>query len=304
MDAYLQVNNRRQSFRSTYRSNAVCLIALAFLSFAGCNADSTFGPTQPVDLEAAERSVFSQFGEDGVIEKIFEVIKPGPKFAVEFGAHDGLKNSNMRNLIVNHDWGSFQIEGDADRAKKLAQTYKDYSKVRTKQAWIWPGNIEILFEEGGVPKDLDLLVIDIDSNDYYVWRAIHEFRPKVVMIETNMFFPPPELMVIDFHPMNYWDNTYYVGASMQSMVNLGKKKGYELLYQMTSGPNVFFVAKEYFDQFGIKDNSPETIYRERGPAHMNRQQVKWGRNGVPWPKGKATLKWTNLEIEKKFRFNR
>ena len=90
------------------------------------------------------------------------------------------------------------------------------------------GNIEILFEEAGVPKDLDLLVSDsdIDSNDYYVWRAIHDFRPKVVM---NAFFPPPQLMVIDYHPMNYWDGTYYIGASIQSLYELGKKKGYELI---------------------------------------------------------------------------
>ena len=148
-----------------------------------------------VDLRAAERSVFSQFGEDGVIEKIFEIIEPGPKFAIEFGAHNGVTNSNMRNLVVNHGWSTLQIEGDPKRAAELAAAYKDYPTTKTLQAWIWPGNVELLFEENGVPKDLDLLVIDIDSNDYYVWRAIRDFRPKVVMIETNRHFPPPQLMV-------------------------------------------------------------------------------------------------------------
>jgi hypothetical protein len=287
--------------RRAYRLLPPSLALLLLISISACG-DS--GPSKPVDLESAERIVFSQFGEDGVIKKIFEVIEPGPKFAVEFGAHNGINNSNMRNLVVNHGWGSFQIEGDAARARQLADNYREYPKVTTQNAWVWPGNIEILFEEAGVPKDLDLLVIDIDSNDYYVWRAIHDYRPKVVMIETNMFFPPPELMVIDFHPMNYWDQTYYIGASMQSMVNLGKKKGYELLYQMKGGPNVFFVAKEYFDLFGIKDNSAEAIYRARPPELMKRKLANWGRNGVPWPEDKANLTWENLVIEKKFLFNR
>jgi hypothetical protein len=58
--------------------------------------------------------------------------------------------------------------------------------------WVYPGNVEILFEEAGVPGDLDLLVIDIDSNDYYIWKVIHNFRSKVVMIEINPYFPPPQ----------------------------------------------------------------------------------------------------------------
>ncbi len=257
-----------------------------------------------IDLRAAEKSVFSQFGEDGVIEKIFEVIEPGPKFAVEFGAHNGIANSNMRNLVVNHGWSTFQIEGDRGRAADLAQNYRDYPSTKTLQAWVWPGNIEILFEENGVPEDLDLLVIDIDSNDYYVWRVIHDFRPKVVMIESNSFFPPPQRMVIDFHPMNYWDGTYYIGASLQSLYELAKKKGYELIYQMRAGPNALFVDQKYFARFGIEDNSPEKVFVPLPPRVANGPDAKQGRGGVPWPKGKDKLVWKNLEIEKKFLYNR
>jgi hypothetical protein len=276
---------------------------LAVFTLAACSVRADEAPAR-VDLRAAERSVFSQFGEDGVVEKIFEVIEPGPKFAVEFGAYDGVNNSNMRNLVVNHGWSSFQIEGDPKRAADLARNYKDYPGTRSINAWVWPGNIEILFEENGVPRDLDFMVVDIDSNDYYVWRAIHDFRPKVVMIEMNLSFPPPQKMVVDYHPMNYWDQTYYHGASLQSLYELGKKKGYELIYQMSYGPNVFFVLEEYFDRFGIEDNSPEALYRPLPKKALEGQNVKWGRNGVPWPEGKETLTWDNLVIEKKFLFDR
>ena len=98
----------------------------------------------PVDLEAAERSVFSQFGEDGVIEKIFEIIEPGPKFCIEFGAHDGIKNSNMRNLVVNHGWASYQIEGNPKRAAQLAKNYAAYPKVKTEQARVYREVLEAM----------------------------------------------------------------------------------------------------------------------------------------------------------------
>lgn len=287
----------------TLAGRLAALVSGLLVACLACTAGEPV-PVEPVDLAAAERSVFSQYGEDGVIERIFEVIEPGPKFAVEFGAHDGVTNSNMRNLVVNHGWSTFQIEGDPGRAAKLRQNYTAYPTTRTLEAWVWPGNIEILFDENGVPTDLDLLVIDIDTNDYYIWRAIHEFRPKVVMIEANFAFPPPSRAVIDFHPMNYWDRTYYSGASIQSLYELGRRKGYEMLYQMTAGPNLLFVAEEYFPAFGVRDNSPAAIYRRPPPIAFARKEWKWGRDGVPWPPGKEKLVWEKIEIEKRFIYGR
>ena len=178
------------------------LVLLGWLALiaGGCNAQP-----EPIDLRSAERKVYSQFGEDGVIEKLFERITPTRKYCVEFGASDGIRGSNVRKLIVDEGWSGLQIEGDPLRAKRLFENYRAYPRAKTLHAWVWPGNVEILFEENGVPEDLDFLVIDIDSNDYYVWRAIHQFRPKVVMIEVNSMFAPPKKAVIDFHPMNYWD---------------------------------------------------------------------------------------------------
>lgn len=214
-----------------------------------------------VSLEQYEKSVFSQNGEDGVIEKIFEIIKPTSRYAVEFGASDGVLGSNTRNLIVNHGWSALMIEGDEKLAEKMRQNYADNPRVRCIQAWVYPGNIEILFEENGVPSDLDLLSIDIDSNDYYVWKVIHNFHPKVVLIEYNASYPPPLKRVIEFHPMNFSDYSDYFGASIQSLYELGKKKGYELIYVEKEGVNLFFVDKKYYDLFGLTDNSPAKMYR-------------------------------------------
>ena len=258
--------------------------AVALLCLCACSPER-----EAIDLDAYERKGFSQFGEEGVLEKIFEIIPPTARYAVEFGAVDGLENSNTRNLIAKKGWGSLQIEGDPRKSAALKRLYRDNPKVTAMEAWVFPGNIEILFEEAGVPEDFDLLVIDIDSNDYYVWKAIHDFRPKVVMLEANKSFPPPQLAVVDFHPMNYWDRTQYHGASLQSMYKLGKQKGYELVHAMRKGPNIILVDKIYYDRFGIEDNSPITMWH---PALRGNPLVQ--------PRGRKKLRINAFEIEKKW----
>jgi hypothetical protein len=249
----------------------------------------------PTRLQDYARNMFSKFGEDGVIERIFEVIGSGPCFAVEFGAADGIRSSNTRNLIINHGWSALLIEGKAEEAQKLHQNYGEVSRVTTLQAVVFPGNVEILLEENGVPKDLDLLVIDIDSNDYYVWRVIHEFRPRVVMIEINPLFPPPAKAVIDFHPMNFWDRSAYFGASFQSMYELGKRKGYEAVY-CTPESNLIFVDSGYYPALGIESNDPEVLWV--GPAEGG--AAKYGTCELELSLGEPHLDVGPIRIEKKF----
>jgi len=214
----------------------------------------------PGDLSKCERRVFSQNGEDGVIEKVFEVIQPTSRFAIEFGAGDGVKMSNMRNLILNHGWRSLMIEGDHALAASCQQTYRGTPGVTCLEHWVYPGNVEFLFEENGVPQDLDLLVIDIDGFDYWVWKVIYEYRPKLVMIEINGTFAPPIKAIVEYNPFLYWDGSFYHGASLQSMYELGKRKGYELVYVEKQGANAFFVDRKYYPRFGLKDNSPARLY--------------------------------------------
>jgi hypothetical protein len=253
---------------------------------------------EEIDLSKYERSVYSQSGEDGVIEKIFDVIAPTHKYAVEFGASDGITNNNMRRLVLEEGWGGLQIEGNRKLVRKLEKSYAEHPQVKTLRAWVYPGNIEILFEENGVPVDFDYLVIDIDSNDYYVWRAIQQFRPKVVQIEYNAAFPPPKLAVVDFHPMNYWDATDYAGASIQSYYELGKRKGYELVYGNQAGVNLFFVDAKYFPLFGIEDNSPKRFYRPPQFGLESGGRAPNGRGAPPY-ESKPELTIRGFKIKKR-----
>jgi hypothetical protein len=265
-----------------------------------------------IDFLKYETSAFSQGGEDGVLEKIFSTIDPTQHYVVEFGCSDGVTYSSSRNLIVNHGWSGLLMDGDHDAIEKARKAYEKYPRAKIVEAWIYPGNVETLFEQHGVPTDLDLLVIDIDSNDYYVWRVIHEFRPKVVEIEFNASFPPPQKAVVQFHPLNYWDHSDYYGASIQSLYELGKKKGYELVYCTKGGLNLFFVDKQYYARFGIRDNSPAKLYRpplygvgKGGRAPNGRGHPPWdtwedekdGQRTKPYLKD---LTWKEISIPKKF----
>lgn len=253
---------------------------------------------ETVQLASFERQVYSQGGEDGVIEKIFELIEPTQRYAVEFGAGDGLHGSNVRRLY-EQGWRGLQIEGNPTAFKLLEENTKMFPGVVNLNAWIWPGNIEHLFEMVGVPPDLDFLVIDIDSNDYWIWKVIHDFRPKLVQIEYNAAFAPPESAVVRYHPMNHPDSTDYYGASIQALYDLGKKKGYELVHASSNGVNLFFVEEQYFARFGIEDNSPAAFYQAPQFGYQ-----KGGRapNGRGWQRSetKGPLVYQGGEINKVF----
>ena len=262
-------------------------LALRVLPAASDNcrkaADATRDRTEPLpelELRKYERSVFSQFGEDGVIERLLALIEPSSKYAVEFGASEGIALSNVRNLLVNRGWSGLMIEGDDQRAGRLAENYRTMPQVQTRSAYVFPGNVETLFDHAGVPKDLDVLSIDIDSNDYYVWRAIHDYRPKIVVIEYNPGYPPPSRAVVAFHPFNHWDGSDYYGASIQAMYELGREKGYELVHVESSGANLFFVDRPYFERLGIRDNSPARMYR---PPQYGLTCGGRAPNGRGWP---------------------
>lgn len=215
----------------------------------------------PIDFDALERSLYAQGAEEAMLERIFERIEPSTRFCVDIGASDGLRNSNTALLLRERGWRGVLIEGSSYRFGRLREHWGGVDGVRIVQAMVRSDDVEARLCEAGVPGEFDLLSIDIDGNDYWVWRAIERFRPKVVVIEYNPYYEPPRRWVMKENPAHEWDGSTYYGASLQSLHGLGKRKGYELLCCDRQGNNAFFVERRYFERFGIADNSPQVLYR-------------------------------------------
>lgn len=197
---------------------------------------------------------FSQHGEDGIIEKILEILPEKDRYCVEFGAWDGIAMSNTRNLIINKGYSAVLIEGDSAKFEELKRNYAENPNVITMNRFVGFGeddNLDQILKDTPVPVDFDFLSIDIDGNDYHVWKAIKKYRPKVVCIEFNHTIPTE----VEF--VQQPDHSINQGASLLSLVKLGKEKGYELV--ATTLVNAFFVRKELFPLFEIEDNRPETL---------------------------------------------
>jgi hypothetical protein len=196
----------------------------------------------------------SQTGEDGIIEKVLEVIGDTTKWCVEFGAWDGKYFSNTYKLIQDRGYSAVLIEGEADRYHDLVKTFSGNNRVIPMHAFVGFGNddnLDKLLSTTGIPEDFDLLSIDIDGNDYHVWKSTIVYRPKVVVIEYNPTIPS----AVEF--VQPADMNINQGSSILSLYNLGKEKGYELV--SATDLNCIFVDRRYFEKFGIEDNSVSAL---------------------------------------------
>lgn len=207
-------------------------------------------------LQQYRKNITSQSGEDGVIEKIFEIMGAGNKWCVEFGAWDGKHFSNSWNLINNHDWKGVLIEGNPDRHKELTQNYADNPNViafnRLVDMAAGENSLDSILGQTPIPKDFDFLCIDIDGCDWQIWKSLAEYTPRLVSIEFNPTIPN------NVHFVQDDDMSVAHGSSLRAMVELGKEKGYELV--ATTLYNGFFVRSEDFEKFGIADNSIDAIH--------------------------------------------
>ena len=241
------------------------------------------------DINLHEKKIYSQNGEDGILEFIFSKIGTTNKFSVEFGVGNGfecntvylLEKKNWTGLMMDYGadqdiqwkgvmkkaWSNKNI-GFSDNIKKYVRFSKKiikhkersiHFKLDIKNERITADNIENLFKKYQVPENFDLLSIDIDYNDYWVWKAITKFHPRVLVIEFNSSIPPNESKVVPYDADAQWDGTNYFGASLLALKNLSLEKNYTLLGCDSNGVNAFFCQSDLVKNFKIKDI--ENLYR-------------------------------------------
>jgi hypothetical protein len=195
------------------------------------------------DLTAYELRVFSQNGEDGVLAEILRRIGVGGRTFVEFGVQDGSEGSTVF-LAQVMGWSGVYLEADATAHAALERRFSANPRVRTLQAAVEPGNVEALFAQAGVPEEPDVVSIDVDGNDYWIWRALERFRPRVVVIEYNGDLDPGSSQVMPYTPGFRWDHSSGYGASLGALEALAREKGYTLVHTELAGVNAFFVRSE------------------------------------------------------------
>ena len=236
-------------------------------------------------LSKFAQNVTSQYGEDGIIEKVLGIIGVNDKWCVEFGSWDGKACSNTYHLITGKSYSAVLIEGNPKRYKDLLKTFGDNDCVTTLNAFVGfnsKDGLDSILKETDIPTDFDVLSIDIDGNDYHVWKAIRNYKPKVVVIEFNPTIPP----TVEF--VQSADKRFMHGSSLLSITKLAKSKGYELVCTTTT--NGIYVDEKYFKLFGIKDNSVGTMMTDQsGITH-----IFSGYDGTVFIRGCGVIPWQGI----------
>ena len=199
----------------------------------------------PKKLNAYEYQIYSQSGEDGIIREIFSRIGTSNKYFVEFGIDDKVECNSL--LLLLNDWKGCWIDGNIENVRSIKKKFRfliDEKRLSLKSAFIAAENIEGIFHSLSVPKEFDLLSVDIDGNDYWVWNAIKDYSPRVVIIEYNAMFMPPIEFIVKYEADKFFQSTSHFGASLKSMAILGSMKGYKLVGCNFVGTNAFFVRDD------------------------------------------------------------
>ncbi len=212
----------------------------------------------PLALENFGYKVYSQNDEDGIIHEIFRRIGTDTKEFLELGVGKGLECNS--HYLLHCGWHGLWIEGNKAAFGEIGKRFRPVIKngrLKVKGAFITRENIEKLIRNTSP----DLLSIDIDGNDWYVWKAIKSIRPRLVVIEYNGKFPPDLSWKQAYNARHIWDWTDWQGASLKAMEELGREKGYVLTGTNLTGVNAFFVREDLYSKDLFSDlKTAEELY--------------------------------------------
>jgi hypothetical protein len=223
------------------------------------SAVDTGDTTRKPRLLDFRKTIHSQFGEDGIIEKIFEIIGTTSKVCVEFGAWDGFFLSNTAALWTK-DWKGVLIEAEQNKFLALLDNVRNYScvPILAKVGIDEDNHLETILHRRGITEPIDLLSIDIDGNDYYIFQSLTTLRPRVIICEYNPTMPAH----IDIYP----DYDNHTGCSVAALVRVARSKGYQLA--ALTEVNAFFVVEEEFAKLSSFETRLEQIRIDRHLTYL------------------------------------
>lgn len=199
-------------------------------------------------LNSYEFKVFSQWGEDGIIQHLIKSLEIKNKTFIEFGVED-FTESNCRFLLMNDNWRGFVVDGSLSNIEKIKKSYFYWRyDLNAFHAFITKNNINEILQHSAFDKDLGILSIDIDGNDWYILEAISFYQPRVLICEYNDVFGKDRAISVPYDSQfirtkKHYSNLYF-GASIAAMTYLANKKGYALVGVNSNRNNAFYVRKD------------------------------------------------------------
>jgi hypothetical protein len=220
--------------------------------------------TGAATLSESEFRVFSQWGEDGIIQHLIREVPIARRLFVEFGVENYLEAST-RFLLTNNQWSGLVMDGSAENIAFIKEDpiYWE-ANLKAHCAFITRENINDLLLENGIKGDIGLLSIDVDGNDYWIWSAIEAISPRIVICEYNSLWGPQEAVTIpydaSFERGTAHFSKVYFGASIAALDDLARNKGYTLVGSNAAGVNAFFVRNDV--RGSLAPLEPAAAYRD------------------------------------------
>ena len=224
-------------------------------------------------LGEVEFSVFSQFGDDGIIQYLINNIPISCKNFIEFGV-EHYAESNTRFLLMNDNWSGYVIDGSEKNILKLRKAYYYWRyDIQSVAAFVEKDNINELLEGSGFGEEIGILSIDIDGNDYWVWQAMSVVQPIVTIVEYNSVFGPKRKITVPYEKafdrrIAHFSGLYY-GASLSALDDLARTKGYSFVGCNSAGNNAYFIRSDCLGGFKTllpTDGYVESKFRESRDA--------------------------------------
>ena len=228
--------------------------------------------------------IYSQNEEDGIILYILKHIGVKTKKFIEIGSESGLE-CNTTNILKYFNWSGVQIEGNKDLHDKAKIQLKKILREKIKNVklvnlLVTKENINKIIKKN-LKKEVDLLSIDIDGNDFWIWKEIKCINPRLVVIEYNSFFGSRISCTIPYNPKFIWNHKNkksYYGASLKALEKLGKKKKYTLVGVDKNGVNAFFVRNDLAKNINLKLKKSEDVFID------NKREVRNVSDYTTWRK--------------------
>lgn len=255
-----QIDALRESVSTLQRQVTAIQTGLGRVEARQCAASGAPG------LAANEFQVFSQWGEDGILQHLLREVAIARKVFVEFGV-ENYTEANTRFLLVECGWSGLVIDGSE---RNVRHTRRDplywRHNLKAAQAFITRENINTLLAENGVTGEIGLLSVDIDGVDYWVWEALTVVQPALVVAEYNALFGPERAVTVPYDAAFVRGEAHsshvYYGASLAALCGLARRKGLAFVGTNRAGNNAFFVRRDLLPA-GLPELTPEQGFTQR-----------------------------------------